>query len=103
MFITGRVQANVDENGKLICEKITPFSEVPRTLWIRMPDEQTYHNGEKELTDMLKDLDGKDGVIIYCEKEKSRLRWPASRNICINSQLIDDLRKKYGNKNVETT
>lgn len=103
VFITGRVQANVDENGKLICEKITPFSEVPRTLWIRMPDEQTYHNVEKELTDMLKDLDGKDSVIIYCEKEKSRLRWPASRNISINSQLIDDLRKKYGNKNVETT
>ena len=103
VFITGRVQANVDENGKLICDKIIPFSEVPRTLWIRMTDEQTYYNEEKELTDMLKDLDGKDSVIIYCEKEKSRIKWPASRNISISSQLIDGLRKKYGNKNVETT
>lgn len=103
VFVTGRVQANADENGKLICEKLIPFSDVPRTLWIRMKDEAAYRECEEELTDSLKDLDGRDSVIIYCEKEKSRLKWPASRNICISSQLIELLRKKYGEKNVETT
>ena len=29
VFITGRVSANADENGKLICEKIVSFEEYP--------------------------------------------------------------------------
>lgn len=103
LFLTGRVQANADENGKLICEKIITFDSVPRTLWIRLADEASYREKEQELYNMLESSDGKDSVIIYCDKEKTRHKWPASKNIQITSQMIDDLRKIYGEKNVETT
>jgi DNA polymerase-3 subunit alpha len=48
-------------------------------------------------------LDGKDKVIIYCEKEKSRIKWGNNRNICITSQLLEMLKKRFGDRNVETT
>jgi DNA polymerase-3 subunit alpha len=51
----------------------------------------------------MKDLDGKDKVIIYCEKEKSRIKWGANRNICITSQLLEMLKKRFGDRNIETT
>lgn len=103
IFITGRVQANADENGRLICESITPFSQVPRVLWIRMEDEAMYKEKAPQLEEMLKDSDGRDSVIVYCTKENKRYKWPDSKNICVTSQLIDDLRKIYGEKNIETT
>jgi DNA polymerase-3 subunit alpha len=103
VFITGKVQANADENGKLICDRVTPFSEVVRTLWIRLADEASYAGVEGELTEAMKDLDGKDKVIIYCEKEKSRIKWGANRNICITPQLLEMLKKRFGDRNVETT
>ncbi len=103
VFVTGRVQANADENGKLICEKIIPFSDVARTLWIRMPDEAYYRGAQADLAAMMEGRDGKDGVIIYCEKEKTRIKWNESKKISIDSRLIEQLRSRYGEKNVETT
>jgi DNA polymerase-3 subunit alpha len=58
---------------------------------------------EGELTEAMKDLDGKDKVIIYCEKEKSRIKWGNNRNICITSQLLEMLKKRFGDRNIETT
>ena len=35
VYIKGRVSANEEENGKLICEQIILFDEVPRQLWLQ--------------------------------------------------------------------
>ena len=76
---------------------------MPRVLWIRMEDEAMYKEKAPQLEEMLKDSDGRDSVIVYCTKENKRYKWPDSKNICVTSQLIDDLRKIYGEKNIETT
>lgn len=103
LFITGRVSANIDENAKLVCEKIISFDDVPRKLWIRFVDEAEYHRQEQGMLSMLEACDGHDKVIIYCTAENKRITLPDSRNIKITAELLAQLRSIYGDKNVETT
>lgn len=103
LFITGRVNANADENAKLICESIVPFEDVPRKLWIRFASEEEYLKKAADLAEELKYSDGKDSIIIYCTKENKRIALPQSRNIRITPDILASLRAQYGIKNVETT
>ena len=103
LFITGRVNANADENAKLICESVVPFEDVPRKLWIRFASEEEYLKKAADLAEELKYSDGKDSIIIYCTKENNRIALPQSRNIRITPDILASLRAQYGIKNVETT
>lgn len=103
LFITGRVSANLDENAKLVCEKIISFDDVPRKLWIRFADEAEYHRQEQGMLSMLEHFDGHDKIVIYCTSENKRILLPDSRNIKITAELLAQLRSVYGDKNVETT
>ena len=103
LFITGRVNANADENAKLICKSVVPFEDVPRKLWIRFASEEEYLKKAADLAEELKYSDGKDSIIIYCTKENKRIALPQSRNIRITPDILASLRAQYGIKNVETT
>lgn len=103
LFITGRVNANADENAKLICESVVPFEDVPQKLWIRFASEEEYLKKAADLAEELKYSDGKDSIIIYCTKENKRIALPQSRNIRITPDILASLRAQYGIKNVETT
>ena len=103
LFITGRVNANADENAKLICDSVVPFEDVPRKLWIRFASEEEYLKKAADLAEELKYSDGKDSIIIYCTKENKRIALPQSRNIRITPDILASLRAQYGIKNVETT
>ena len=103
IFVTGRVNANVDENGKLICEKIVSFDSVPRRLWIRFEDEVEYSEKQDMMLSMLSVSDGHDNVIVYCTAENKRIPLPNSRNVKITAELLAQLRAVFGEKNVETT
>lgn len=103
VFVTGNVQANVDENAKLICDKVVDFASIPRKLWIRFASLSDYEDKKDELYGILYNSDGKDTVVIYCTKENKRLTLPASRTIRVDSELIQKLQAMYGEKNVTTT
>lgn len=103
VFVTGKVQANVDESAKLICDKVVDFASIPRKLWIRFASLSDYEDKKDELYGILYNSDGKDTVVIYCTKENKRLTLPASRTIRVDSELIQKLQSMYGEKNVTTT
>lgn len=103
VFVTGKVQANVDENAKLICDKVVDFASIPRKLWIRFASLSDYEDKKDELYGILYNSDGKDTVVIYCTKENKRLTLSASRTIRVDSELIQKLQSMYGEKNVTTT
>ena len=42
LFIRGRVSLGDEPAGKLICERIIPFSQIPKELWIQFPDKDAY-------------------------------------------------------------
>ena len=103
VFVTGRVSANADENGKLICEKIVSFDSVPQKLWIRFANMAEYQEKQEELTKILAPSDGHDSVIIYCAEEKLKKQLPPSMNVKVEAGLVAQLREVFGTKNVETT
>ncbi|MGN0318185.1 MAG: DNA polymerase III subunit alpha [Lachnospira sp.] len=103
IFISGRVSANVDENAKLICEKIIDFDSIPRKLWIRFEEKAAYEARKEELLKELSQSDGTDTVIIYCTKENSRETLPDSKTVKVTPELLARLRQLFGSKNIETT
>lgn len=103
IFVTGKVNANADENGKLICERIVSFDSVPRKLWIRFASRQEYMDRKDELERCLAPSDGHDQVIIYCAEEKLKKVLHPSLNVKADSVLVGKLRSLFGQKNVETT
>jgi DNA polymerase-3 subunit alpha len=103
IFVTGRVNANADENGKLIADSIESFDDIPVKVWIRFADMQTYLDSAQNLENVLKESKGKDKIIIYCAKERSKKELPASKNVNADEELLGRLYTMFGRENVETT
>lgn len=103
VFVTGKIQANVDSDAKLIADNVVSFDSVPRKLWLRFANVSEYEAVKERLFDMIKDSDGKDTVVIYCAEEKKRITLPSSQNVRVSSELLYNLRKEFGDKNVATT
>ena len=103
VFITGRVQANVGAEAKLIADGLVSFDSVPRRLWLRFDSLAQYEACRDDLFDILNESDGKDTVTIYCVAEKQRIALPPSQCVKVSSELLYILKNKYGEKNVATT
>ena len=58
VFVEGRVTAEEDRNGKLICEKIISFDEVKRELWLQFPSKSDFEEKEGALYGKMMDADG---------------------------------------------
>ncbi|SCP96733.1 DNA polymerase III subunit alpha [Anaerobium acetethylicum] len=101
VFVKGRVSAEEDKPGKLICEKIMPFGEVPKEIWIQFPDKETFQASERNLYGLIEDSDGKDGIVIYVASPKSIKRLPKSQGVKAGKELIGVLSKHFGEKNVK--
>ena len=101
VFIRGRASVGDEPVGKLICEQIIPFSQVPRELWIQYADKDAYLAGEKELLDLLKTSDGNDTVIIYLGRERAKKVLPRNWNVRAGEALVTTLSEMLGEKNVK--
>ena len=101
VFIRGRVSLEEDRDGKLICEKITAFSEIPKKLWIKFPTKESYEQEAEQLLSLLADSDGKDGVVIYIQEPKAMKQLPPSRNVCADETLCEILGARYGKENIK--
>lgn len=101
IFVTGDVDRRDDENGKIRANKIIPFDLIPRDVWIKFTDKQSYIDSEKLLFNVLRESDGHDRVIIYCEAEKARKVLPPSMTIRASLETLDTLRAHFGVENVK--
>ncbi len=101
VFIKGRVSEEDDKPSKLICEKVVPFNQIKRELWIQFPDKADYLKNEQIVYGYLADYEGEDEVIIYCQAERAVKRLPKNRNIQIAPQVLSKLMNHYGEKRVK--
>lgn len=101
VFIEGRVQVEDERDGKLICERITSFDEIPRKVWLKFPDMNTYIDKEAQLFDAIYDSEGIDNVVIYIEETRQKKILPPNRNIKADSTVLDRLRGLFGEENVK--
>ncbi len=96
VFIRGRVSEEDEAASKLICEKVIPFEQTKRELWLQYADKDTYLAQEAELFDMLKDSDGEDRVVIYCKREKAVKRLGVGRSVNADGILLNKLTNYLG-------
>lgn len=101
VFVSGRISAEEDKASKLILERIVPFETVHKELWIQFSDMQEYQSREAELYQALMDSEGEDTVVVYVRKENRKKILPSSRNVRIQSGLLEKLYRKFGEKNVK--
>lgn len=100
LFISGRVTINEEEDGKLICESITEFDNVPAELWIRFKNKADYQEKESVMLDILDGFDGKDRVIVYLNEEKAKKILPPSKSVSADNFLVEKLKNTFGDENI---
>ena len=103
VFVQGRVSVEEDKDGKLICEKIVPFTELKKKVWIKFPDMEAYKAAEAGLMDTLRESEGKDGIVIYIENPKAKKELPPNQNVEADEDLVNRLQELFGRENVTVT
>ena len=101
VFIRGRVSEEDEKASKLICEKIIPFTQTKKELWIQFPDKDAFQKDEQIVYGYLADSEGDDEVVIYCQAERAVKRLPRNRNISIGPQVLSRLMNHFGDKRVK--
>lgn len=100
-FVKGRITVEEDKPAKMICQKIIPFDEVPRQLWIQFTDREEYRKMEEHLFAVLGQYDGQDTVIIYLSQERAKKQLPNSRMTKVCPELLEKLYQTAGHENVK--
>lgn len=103
VFVQGRISVEEDKDGKLICEKIVPFTELKKKVWIKFPDMEAYKAAEAGLMDTLREFEGKDGIVIYIENPKAKKELPPNQNVEADESLVNRLQERFGRENVTVT
>lgn len=101
VFVTGRAQIDDERDGKIICDRIIPFEDVQKELWLQFHTKEEYDQKEAELFELLHDSDGSDEVVIYVANPKLLKRLGRNRTIRINTELVNNLTKFLGENNVK--
>ena len=101
VFVRGRVSEEDEKASKLICEKVIPFEQTKKELWIQFPDKVSYLENEQIVYGYLADSEGDDTVVIYCQAERAVKRLPRNKNIQINPQVLSRLMNHFGEKRVK--
>ena len=101
VFIRGRVSEEDEKASKLICEKIIPFDEIPKEIWIKFDNKEAYMQREQELYRMLEPESGNDRIVIFCAREKAVKRLGNRYAVQGDDRVVGVLRNAFGEENVK--
>lgn len=101
IFIEGRVSAEEEKDGKLICEKVIPFDTTKKEIWLKYPDKEHYEERKSELLSIINDSDGKDEVVIYLEKPRMVKRLSQAKTVNVTDEFILKLKTVLGDQSVK--
>ena len=101
VYIKGRVSASEDQQAKLVCERIIPFDEIPKEIWIKFDSKDAYLKRENELYKMIEQESGSDRIVIFCAKEKAVKRLENRFSIRGDERMMQILRSAFGEENVK--
>ena len=95
VFIRGRADMGGDRDGKIICQDIIPFEELPCELWLRLKNKEEFFRKERKIYEKLSPYDGTDQIVVYLEEEKQLKRLPAGRSVdarlVLREKLLDGI------------
>ena len=99
VYVTGRASVS-EESGKLIADQLIPMDEVPREIWIRVEDLETFHRKQEELFTIIRSHPGDSSIVVYLYNIRQYKRLPAYQNILGDEESIMALKECFGEKNV---
>ncbi|MEE1079317.1 MAG: DNA polymerase III subunit alpha [Agathobacter sp.] len=101
VFVVGRATVEDEQNGKIICERLVPFDDTTKELWIQFATKEEFEKREADLYDILRNSDGNDEVVIYIANPKAMKRLGKNQTIFVDSTLLGNLYDIFGEKNVK--
>lgn len=101
VFVRGRVSAEDEKDSKVICEKVIPFEQIPKELWLQFSTKEDYLRQEEDILKLLKHVEGPDHIVIYVANPKAVKRLPSNQNIQITREILEKLYEKIGQSNVK--
>ena len=101
VFLRGRASIGDDPVGKLICEEVIPFADIPNELWLQFENQAFYESRIDDVMAALRDSDGKDRVIMYLKEERKMRRLSENWAVFAGTELLGRLYKILGEKNVK--
>jgi DNA polymerase-3 subunit alpha len=101
VFIQGRVQVEEEKDAKLICQDIKSFDDCGREVWIRFANKDAYEAAEGQLTEIVRQMDGSDGLAIYLTEEKAIKRMGPNWTLAASLENLEVLYQNFGQENVQ--
>ena len=101
VFVVGHATVEDEKDGKIICERIVPFDETGRDLWVQFESMEDFEAKEQQLYGMLHDSDGRDEVVVYVKNPKAIKRLGKNLTIHVNEELVNNLTNFFGENNVK--
>ena len=100
VFMFGKVQVEDGKDAKLICDKIVPFSDMPRKLYVRFTDKAQCDALQGRIMDLLKESDGHDQVAFLLNKERQMKELGNHYTVAAEGILLDKLKEILGDDGV---
>ncbi|WP_418750558.1 DNA polymerase III subunit alpha [Frisingicoccus sp.] len=101
IYIRGRVSASDDQQAKLVCEKILPFDEIPKEIWIKFDSKAAYMEREAGLYQIVEAESGPDRIVIFCTREKAVKRLENRYSVQGDDRVLNMLYEAFGEENVK--
>ena len=101
VFVRGRASIGDDPVGKLICEEVIPFTDIPNELWLQFENQAFYESHIDDVMAALRDSDGKDRVVMYLKEERKMRRLSKNWAVLAGPDLLGRLYRILGEKNVK--
>lgn len=101
VFIVGKVAVEEERPAKLILQKIIPFEQIPKQIWIQFENKAAYQKEEEFLSRMLRENPGEAELVIYCKSEKAKKSYGLQSKIALSDSVREKLAEKYKTENVK--
>jgi DNA polymerase-3 subunit alpha len=101
VLVRGKIVVEEEKPAKLICQETIPFDSIPKEIWIKYNDMDSFVKDEQNLYQILSEYDGNDSVCIYLECEKVLKHLGKNRGIKAELELIEKLYQTYSEENIK--
>ena len=101
IFVVGRATIEDEQNGKIISERIVPFEETCKELWLQFATMNEFQQKQQELFEILRESDGMDEIVVYVANPKSLKRYGKNYTVDANPELLAKLYDFLGEKKVK--
>ncbi len=95
IFVYGRASISEDE-GKMLLEKVVPFSEVPKQIYVQCENKEDYMSKADSLYDIVDVYPGDSTIVVVLKEEKQMKPLGRQFGVELSEDMLADLKKLMG-------